>query len=158
MGTYIRCLSPTLSDWTNELLDHCYIIEVLDGAYLAAVVWGNEGVGGDGHKYIEMHACCAPQYKGRWLTRSVINQLFKINDYVDVKWMIAEHTGELPERIWRRFGFHRKGAYMIRDMENFDGWCKETGFDGDGRIVRPVDRRAGNPEGQGKADRASGGD
>jgi hypothetical protein len=121
-------------------------MEVMDGPYIAAVVWGHDFVEND-EKFLEMHACAAPEYEGRWLTRGVISQLFKINTFVNADQMMAEVTTEISERIWKRFGFHRLGNYMFRKMEKFDGWCEEAGFDVHGRLARPVARRAGYSKG-----------
>ena len=64
-------------------------------------------------KIIEAHACAAPQWHGRWLSRGVLDQLQAAIDETNSDYMIAQVTSPLAERIWRRLGLTIHGSIAI---------------------------------------------
>src|SRR5690349_17835910 len=103
VATFIR-YNSTPPEWTPAHLNECWLFEIatyapgtqdayealgLPAPYMAAMAWVHRTpVPGE----IEAHAVAAPQYHGKWMTRSVIRQLNYVVDHTGCTRMIAQIT------------------------------------------------------------------
>lgn len=99
--------------WTKGLLDLCWIFEVTKDDDTVALLWLNpvaEGV-------IECHACAAPEWHGRWITRSIVHTIADEVRGTGVRAVIAQITDDHVRRIWRRLGFSVDGNIAILEFK-----------------------------------------
>ncbi len=74
---------------------------------------------GDDHSIFEMHACCRPGWKGKWLSFGVLVSLVG-HIYVDLKadQVIALHQYPEVRSVLSRIGFEAHGDFVhILNME-----------------------------------------
>ena len=118
VATYIHSHS-TLTDWTLALLNECWLLEIADGAYWAAIMWANRtAVEGE----LELHAVAAPEYRGRWITRGVAKQVDQVIDHTGATRLIAQVPTPLIARYWKRFGFTIVDQLAYKDIDR--GRCE----------------------------------
>lgn len=102
MGTFVKSHYPYSEVWTTDLLNHCWLVEVSSGPDLAALVWFNPAADG----VIECHACAAPEWRGRWMTRRVVDTIANgIIEQTKCRYAVAQVPSPFIARLWRRMGF-----------------------------------------------------
>jgi len=98
MAQFVASYHPC--EWSTSILDHCHLMEIGTETEQRAIVWFAPVT----DNIIEAHACAAPQWQGRWITRNVLDLLQTAIGETEADYMIAQVTSPLVERIWRRLG------------------------------------------------------
>ena len=124
MATFVATHHP--ERWSVESLNQCHLMEVADGDYVAALVWAHWFDGAD--RVLEIHACAAPDYRGRWLNRRTMECLFYLQPYTGARALIAQTRTPMAERIWRAFGFRIVGQvpYGLAVLDTENDWDGES--------------------------------
>ncbi|MCP4899849.1 MAG: hypothetical protein GY906_23015 [bacterium] len=85
-------------------------------------------------RLLECHACAAPKYRGRWLNKATIPQLFMIQPIAGANALIAQLSTPDSYRVWSALGFR------LLDDFGFAILDVETGYDGRSEQGVQVDR------------------
>lgn len=99
--------------WDEDLLFRCHFVSVRTAGSLIALCWVHPVYD---RGAVEVHLCADAAWHGRWLTRPVLDALFSLVDVMDAKFVIAQVTGPLIERIWRRLGFTILGPLAVLEI------------------------------------------
>jgi hypothetical protein len=108
--------------WGDPALRASLRLVVMDGPVMAAVVWMSEAPLAPG--WLQLHAAALPDYRGRWLTQDVADQIHAaarlcgaigtFSDVPDDRW-------PLFRRLLRRYGYDAVGRVQYRHLEEPNG-------------------------------------
>ena len=113
MATFVKTYHPY--GWPESYLNRCWLVEVSRGDDMMALFWFSPVT----DAVVECHACAAPEYRGRWMTRTVINYVYEAFETTGATHAVAQVVSPLVERIWRRIGFtiHGRIATLTKPGE-----------------------------------------
>jgi hypothetical protein len=91
-------------------------IEYVHKGEVAAVLWFTWVTTNDTARVSEMHGCCKPEYKGRWLTKGTLFDTFRwAHEVCDV--VLTIHDDEDLRGMLHRVGFDQYGDFLnVLDM------------------------------------------
>lgn len=108
-----------IDQWSTERLQAYALIVRLenDGATVGYLwgVWTDYFV----VESLSFHACISKEYRGRWLTKSLVNDLFKLCEFLGAKIIFTSFPGAtrharlLTEILVRRFGFTKADNFVV---------------------------------------------
>jgi hypothetical protein len=83
---------------------------------------------------VQAHWASDPRYRGRWLTRRIVNEMFEIYEYADASCIAAQMIDPLTCRLLKKLGFKQDGEWLYKMRKDHHGWYTQTGSESaDGR-------------------------
>lgn len=116
LHTFIREHHPFAMTFPVESLGDMYFVLVTHGEYWAALLWVHWVQGAD--KVLEVHAAAAPQYRGRWLTVAVREQLARAETLLQPRTVTAQVLSPRIGRLMQRLGFEIIGPLAVRKRDD----------------------------------------
>lgn len=135
--------------WSPQQLKGFAIVTRLEthDKRLVGFIWGNFLP--DAPDTINFHICIHPSWRGRWMDRRAIHDLFVLSRVCGAErvrgWLPPGREGQLFARLAPRYGFVIEGDYIVRRIDH--GWSVHSGPGPADSGSEAQARRTDGPEG-----------
>lgn len=97
----------------DKLRNMKWVVGVYNGQECVAALWGDA----------EAQAICKPSWQGKWMTRSVLNQFFKIH-FAKYNELLAVPRTWLAITVLKRLGFKDYSNDMVLTKADWENRCR----------------------------------
>jgi hypothetical protein len=121
MATFVK--SQGVVGWTWSHMSECWVMEIMDGPYLVALVWYNWAPGTG--KVLECHAAATKKYRGHWRPPIATACFFNMVHVTGCNVLFAQCPEPLQKNVWRKLGFEITGDFATLDVREWhNGWSE----------------------------------